>query len=133
MSSIANVHIAPHVQPLPAAAPSPTQQVIADANRIEYVVDDLGRNLGFTRWNAKLRRRVIKVISAEQGAKNEYVFMAMVVCSCVSIDGTPVPFPVSELQVDALVDRLEQEGINALGLGQVEKFPPAEKDDVKNS
>jgi hypothetical protein len=132
---ISNIHSgeqqpAPFVQPL--AAPTPTQQIVQDANRIEYCTDSLGRTLGVTRINSKLRRRVLKAISAEQGEKSQYLFMAMISCACVSIDGVPVPFPTTELQIDALSDRLEQEGMDAIGLCIALNFPKAERADLKN-
>jgi hypothetical protein len=131
---ISNIHSGEHQSPVvqPLVAPTPTQQIVQDANRIEYCTDSLGRTLGVTRINSKLRRRVLKAISAEQGEKSQYLFMAMISCACVSIDSVPVPFPTTELQIDALSDRLEQEGMDAVGLCIALNFPKAERADLKN-
>jgi len=56
----------------------------------------------------------------------------MISCACVSIDGTPVPFPTSELQIDALIDRLEQEGMDAIGLCIALNFPATKAEELKN-
>lgn len=128
MSSISNIHTGHEA---PRHAPTPTQQVVEDANRIEHTTDALGRTLGVTRLNAKLRRRVVKALSPSQGEKSQYLFMAMIACACVSIDGESVQFPTSELLIDALIDRLEQEGLDAIGLCIALKFTPA-KDELKN-
>lgn len=131
MSSISNINADhPHVRPM--SVPTPTQQIVEDANRIEYTTDSLGRTLGVTRLNAKLRRRVVKALSVEQGDKSQYLFMAMIACACVSIDGTPRPFPTNELQIDAQIDLLEQEGMDAIGLCIALNFPQAKKTDLKN-
>ena len=117
-----------------AAPVTPTQQVVNDANRVEYVIDKRGRRLGFKRITASLRRRVLKALSAESGEKGQLLVMATLACACVSVDNEPVVFPLSEVAVDFLIDRLEQEGLEAIGIGLAEKFPVAvDGDDVKNS
>ena len=132
MASVANVRTdkAPAVEAI-----SPSQAVVLDANRIEYVVDDLGRRLGVKRISASLRRKVLKAMSAESGDKGQLFVMAATACCCVSIDGDLVPFPMTELQIDALIDRLEQEGLNAVAMTLGTKFAPPKKDDddLKNS
>src|ERR1700689_5348690 len=90
---------------MPEGAPTPTQQVILEANRIEYVKDSLGRTLGVPRINHSLRRRIVKALSREQGEKAQYVWWSMLACSCVSINGERVIFPTTEAQNDALNDR----------------------------
>jgi hypothetical protein len=121
---------APNVQPL--SAPTPSQRIIEDANRIEYTTDALGRTLGVTRISAKLRVRVVKALSAANGEKPQYLFMAMVACACVSIDGNPVVFPLNEITGDALISRLEHEGLDAIGECIAQKFPEATRQDIKN-
>ncbi len=123
------------VAPPAAIAPSPSQAVIADANRVEYTTDANGHRLGVKRINASLRRRVLKALSAESGEKGRLLVMATVACCCVEIDGSPVPFPASELQVEALIDRLEQEGLDAVATVLGTKFAAQEEGegDPKNS
>jgi hypothetical protein len=127
-------HVAPAVQHLaaPTQALTPSQRIIEDANRIEYTKDAFGRVLGVMRINAKLRVRVVKALSAGNGEKPQYLFMAMVACACVSIDGAPVQFPMSEIAVDALIFRLEQEGLDAVGECLAQNFPDASRQDIKN-
>ena len=117
---------------------APSQAIILDANRIEYVVDGLGRRLGVKRISASLRRKVLKALTAESGEKGQLFVMGATACCCVSIDGDLIPFPTTELQVDALIDRLEQEGLNAVSTTLAVKFSPPKKegdskDELKNS
>jgi hypothetical protein len=106
---------------------------VQDANRIEYGVDALGRKLGVARLTTSVRRRVIKAISAEQGQKDGYFTLAATACCCVSIDGAPVPFPGSELQIDALIDRLESEGLDCILSVMMQHFPVKSEESLKNS
>jgi hypothetical protein len=117
------------VQPIPS--PTPTQQVVQDANRVELCKDDLGRTLGVKRMNASTRLRVLKAMSAESADKGQVLFMSIIACSCVSIDGVPVAFPQTELGIDALIGRLEQEGLDAIGLCIATHFS-SKKVDLKN-
>ena len=134
MATISNVQTGPAAPPEIADVVTPTQAVILDANRVEYVVDALGRKLGFKRISAPTRRRVFKALSAASAEKIYLISMALTACSCVSIDGVPVPFPTTELQVDALIDRLEDEGIDAGRKVDVEKFSTKKDgDELKNS
>lgn len=134
MTSITNIRTdAPSVEAL-----APSQAIILDANRIEYAVDDLGRKLGVKRISASLRRKVLKALSAESGEKGQLFVMAATACCCVSINGDPVPFPMSEIAVDALIDRLEQEGLDAVATTLALKFSPPKKEgedknELKNS
>jgi hypothetical protein len=115
-------------------AASPTQRVLEDANRIVYGTDVTGRKLGVIRISASLRRRVLKAMTAENGEKSGLVVMATLACACVEIDGRPVAFPRNELLIDALIDRLEQEGINAVGAIIAREWPaPKDEDELKNS
>lgn len=128
MAKVENIQSGPAID-----AVTPSQAIVNDANRIEYTTDSLGRRLGVKRMSASLKRRVLKALSAPSCGKDELLFMAMVACSCVEIDGQPVPFPTTELQVDALIDRLEQEGLSAIGIALADKFPVPKEEDVKNS
>lgn len=114
--------------PQVAAPLSPTQKIILDANRIEYGIDAGGRKLGVCRISASLRRRVLKALSPEGGAKPSYFAMAVTAACCVSIDGEPVAFPQKEIQVDALIDRLDNDGLAEVSNVLVRCFPAAEED-----
>lgn len=131
MTSVSNVSVG-HPAPPPAVV-SPSQAIVADANRVEYVTDSLGRRLGVKRFSASSRRRVLKALSAESGEKGELRLMAMVACACVSIDDMPVVFPMTEVQVDALIDRLDQPGLDALSEGIAKFIPAQEEGALKNS
>lgn len=117
--------------PLPAAVVSPTQQVVLDANATVFGTDARGRKIGAKRISMSVRRRVMKVLSAEAAGKPQYVGMVMLAASCESIEGEPVGSLDSELKIDALIDRLDDEGYAALSTLQGQ-FAAKIQADVKN-
>lgn len=130
MTTVSNVSSGEHRQP--QVAPTPTQQVVNDANRIAYGVDELGRTLGVIRLSGKLRRRVLQAMSIENGQKPDLFMQAMIACSCVSINGDPVVFPTNEILLNALMDRLDDEGSKAILEIQAEHFVQAKEQEIKN-
>lgn len=106
---------------------SPSQQIVEEANRIVYVTDARGRNLGVRRITTPLRRRIFKALSAESAEKRQYLGMVFVAASCCSIDGEEVRLPNSELQFDALIDRLDDDGAEAVADAIRENFQVEEE------
>lgn len=103
-------------------APSPSEQIIQDANRIVHVTDAKGRQIGIRKLGMSVRRRVLKALSDEMSRKQQYLGLVMVAACVVEIDGEAVNLPISELQFDALIDRLDDAGFEAVGLGIQEHF-----------
>lgn len=92
------------------AAKTPSQAIIDDANLIVYETDKRGRQIGVRRITSSIRRRVIKALSAESGEKPRYFQMCVLAAAVVSIDGEDVRMPTTEMQFDALIDRLDDDG-----------------------
>ena len=60
--------------------------------------------------------------------------MASLALSVVEIDGIPVPSPVSEAQIEHLIERLGDDGLAAIARSlQDLQGPPASTDEVGNS
>jgi hypothetical protein len=116
-----------------ASALSPTQKIVRDAHRIEYGTDALGRKLGVVRLSGALRRRVTDVLSKASNEKDEKKLMSLLACACVSIDDAAVHFPAGEIQVNALIDRLDNEGMAAIADIIGTRFPAAGEEAIKNS
>ena len=98
-------------------APTPSEEIIAEENKVVVVTDGRNRRIGFRKVNMSMRRRLFKALSAENQAKPQYLGIAMLAICVTEIDGDPVSFPATELQVDALIDRLEDDGVAAVALG----------------
>lgn len=98
------------------------------------VTDAQGRQLALRRLHAVDKLRLFKAVGAELAQNQPYLGMAMVACSVTAIDGVPVPVPVTEGQVEALISRLGDAGMTAAA--QAMEPPPGDemlRDDAGNS
>jgi hypothetical protein len=77
------------------------------------VRDADGRELALRRMGALDRLRLFKAVGPQLAQNTPYLGMAMLAASVCAIDGVPVPPPVTEGQVEALVSRLGDAGIAA--------------------
>ena len=111
---------------------TPSQTVVRAANEIVPITDALGRTIGIKRLGPVQRLHMLKLI----GGQNEhYMGMASLAFLVESIDGTPIAKPVNELQLDGLIGRLGDEGIETVAAGVVEHFGTDEaktRDEIKN-
>jgi hypothetical protein len=92
---------------------TPSARIVASAAATVTVTDALGRALVLRRPGALDKLRLFKAVGPYLAANDPYLGMAMLACSVTSIDGVPVPAPVTEQQIEALVSRLGDEGIAA--------------------
>lgn len=98
-------------------APTPSQEVIEDANRVYEVTDTRGRVIGFRKMTMSIRRRIFKVLSNEAAQRMQYLGLVMVAGCVTHIDDDQITLPTNELQFDALIDRLDDDGFEAIGQG----------------
>ena len=127
---------------------SKSEEIAARAakyNRVERVADSLGRVIGVRRLKPSQQLRVeeysseltgVQTFTDEETGKQVEVprrtvlFYAAAVCE---IDETPIPFPKSRAELDAILDRLDEEGIAATStalakLGAAQKSPDEDGD-----
>ena len=94
---------------------SPSAQIVADARLISSVADAAGRVLDVRRPGALDRLRLFKALGPGLSGNDQYLGYAMLAMCVVSIDGVPVPQPGTEGQLEALVARLGDAGMVAIG------------------
>ncbi len=109
---------------------TPSSRLIAAAQVASDVRDAEGRKLSIRRMGALDRLRLFKAAGPQLAANPAWMGMAAVACSVVSIDDVPVPAPVSEPHVEALVSRLGESGIAAVAAALAASVPV--QADVKN-
>lgn len=93
----------------PAVAPLSVPRAAAE---VAYEVDAKGRRIGVRRVNALALYRLTKVLG-ETASNQASLNLALSVASVVEINGDPVAFPATEAQVEALMARLDFEGMAA--------------------
>lgn len=94
---------------------TPSQRVIFEASREVDVTDSGGRVLRVRRPGALDRLRLFKAVGPGLASNERYVGYAMLAMCVSSIDGIPQPAPTNEGQLEALVQRLGDPGMVAIG------------------
>ena len=114
---------------------TPTAQVVAQATAASETVDARGRVLSLKKPGVLAQFRLIEALG--DTARNEvYVRMVMPLMYLSAIDGDPVAPPVRKSEIEALIQRLDEDGISAIveavqaTYGQ--RDPDADKAALKN-
>ncbi|QEH36504.1 hypothetical protein OJF2_50880 [Aquisphaera giovannonii] len=97
-----------------AQGETPSESIVKAANKPILVTDTLGRSLGVRKMLLLDRMRMFEVIGPENSKNEAYVGYSALAFSVVSIDGDPVARPANKIQLEALVQRLGDEGIEAV-------------------
>lgn len=116
---------------------TPSQQIVKAANQPSTVTDAKGRAIGVKKMNPLDRLKLFEVIGGDNSKNEQYVGYAALAFLVTSIDGDPVPRPSNKLQLEALVQRLDDEGMDAVAehvYGQVaaKQDEAASTDALKN-
>ena len=116
---------------------TPSQEIIKAANATILVTDAGGRKIEVRKLKTLDRMRLFELVGAENSMNDRYLGYATLAFSVVSIDGEPLPCPDSKLSLEAIVQRLDDDGFAAVAKSfadRVTKTPDADelKDQVKN-
>jgi hypothetical protein len=84
------------------------------ASTTDDIADSDGRHLTIRRMHALDKLRLFKAVGPELAQNQPYLGLALLACSVTAIDGVPVPVPVTEAQIEALVSRLGDAGMTAV-------------------
>ena len=109
------------------------EQIKADATRIEYEVDAIGRRIGVKKLNFLDHYRLSKLLGQDSG-NPAMMTDAMMATSVVEIDGVPVVKPGTQLQLEAIMQRLDFHGIAAAStaMGRFTPIGQANEAEIKN-
>ena len=97
------------------AMTSPSQRIVYEASREFDATDSTGRVLRIRRPGALDRLRLFKAVGPVLANNERYIGYAMLAMCVTSIDGVPQPAPANEGQLEALVQRLGDPGMVAIG------------------
>jgi hypothetical protein len=113
---------------------TPSHAVLGDAARTFGEVDKNGRRLTLRRLTALDTLRLFKAAGPVLAQNEPWLSMASLALSVVEIDGIPVPFPVTEVQIEHLIERLGDDGLAAIArsLQDAQGAAPASTDEVGN-
>ena len=115
---------------------APSEQLIKQATQPVTVQDAKGRTIHMQKPGVLAQYRLVEAVGNE-AAKNEmYMAMVMPLIYVFQIDDDPVIQPSTKLQVDALIQRLDEDGIDAVMAAIAEHFakpnPDGDKAALKN-
>jgi len=100
---------------------TPTNQVIAKATSEVTVTDARGRQIRLKKPGVLAQYRLIDILG--DSAKNQvYVGMCLPLIYVAAIDDDAVYQPVSRKEIDALIQRLDEDGIAAVTMALEEHF-----------
>jgi hypothetical protein len=114
-------------------------------NRIERATDGIGRMIGVRRLKPSQQLRVQEMAPGLDGTiafteessgksfdipRNSPLIIAASVCE---IDSAPIPFPKSRAELDAVLDRLDSEGLEAAGAALAKFAADSSEVDVKEA
>ena len=93
---------------------TPTATIISRSAETQEVVDCSGRRLILRIPAALDKLRIFKAAGADLALNQPWISMAILASSVTAIDDIPVPFPTSEGQIEALISRLGDVGLDAV-------------------
>jgi hypothetical protein len=92
----------------------PGARLVRDAVAQFEATDAAGRRYSLRRMNVLDRLRLFKAVGAELAGNDAYLGIAYLACAVSAIDDVPIPTPINEQQVEAMVGRLGDAGIAAV-------------------
>ena len=106
---------------------TPSAKLVRAATAPISVQDACGRELVLRRMTALDRLRLFKAVGPMLSQNEPYLGMAMLASSVTEIDGVPVPAPVTESQLEALVAKLGDAGIATVAKALTHLTEPIEE------
>jgi hypothetical protein len=121
---------APSIEAAPATKPAaPTSRfgkVTITDERNATVVDNRGRRITVKKLSALDRVRLFRALGAIDSENRMLGSYASTAAAVTELDGLPVPFPSTSLQLDALIGRLDEDGLEAVILALLALSPKTE-------
>jgi hypothetical protein len=109
-------------------ADTPSETIVKAANRPATRTDATGRAIGIKKMQALDRLKMFEVVGADNARNEPYLGYAALAFHVSSIDGEPVSRPTNKIQLEALIQRLGDDGMNAVGEAVQEMLAPREED-----
>lgn len=93
---------------------TPTHTILAARAHTYTATDARGRQYLLRRPSALDTLRLFKAAGPILAQNEPWLAMASLASSVQAIDGVPVPVPANEVQIEALIERLGEDGLAAI-------------------
>jgi hypothetical protein len=112
---------------------TPTEAVVKAANETVTVIDARGRKIEIRKMRTLDRMRLFEVVGSDNAKNEQYFGYAALAWSVVSIDGEPIGRLTTKMQIEAVVQRLDDDGFLAVATGMSNHFlvPGESADEAK--
>jgi hypothetical protein len=122
-----NVHTGDEATPL---SPALAAEIARNAGqRTADVTDARGRKIKIRKLTAFDRLRLFEALGGELSDNAMYFGYSMSASCVISIDGTVEAPPIKKIQIEAMIQRLDDDGLEAVAKGYRENFRGAESGD----
>lgn len=115
---------------------TPTDHILTVGRREAEVTDARGRKIKLVRPSALAQYDLALAVGVDAADNTTFMRMAMPLLYVAAIDGDPVFFPATMLQVRSLIGLLDHEGLEAVMNGVMETFGQTDeakqRDAIKN-
>jgi hypothetical protein len=119
-------------QPKVTIKHSPSEHMSAEAKKEFDITDATGRKLTLKKPPFTAQFDLVALLG-EKSRNSMYHTMVMPLTYVVAIDNEAVPFPQSERELRALIQRLDEHGYAALADGITEHFAQANSEEGKEA
>jgi hypothetical protein len=89
-----------------------SEEILARYKKVEREADSFGRLIGVKRLNPSQQLKIMEMSNSDNEGVRTALFAAASVCE---IDDLPVTFAKSRAELDSIIARLDQEGLEAVG------------------
>jgi len=100
-------------EPTITLKPTPTQEILAKASEESSVVDSTGRTIKIKKPGVLAQFRLIEALG-ESAQNQTYMRMVLPLIYVTAIDELAVHQPRSKMQVEALIQQLDEAGVEAV-------------------
>lgn len=116
--------------------PTPSEQLVKEAKREATVTDARGRKIRLVRPGPLAQFNLVKLVGGAAASNQVYMGMILPLIFVQGIDEVLVSMPQTERELEALIERLGEDGITAVMEGVTKSFDAADQaktqDAVKN-
>jgi hypothetical protein len=104
---------------------TPSETIIRDTLKTINAVDRGGRRLALRRLTALDTLRLFKAAGPVLAQNEPWLSLAGLAFTVLEIDGIPVPQPVTESQIEILIERLGDDGLATIAdtIGSQQELP----------
>ena len=110
---------------------APSEAVLKAANAVQTVKDARGRMIGIKKIGVVDRMHLFEVIGGELVKNEAYFSWAAAAFMVSSIDDDPVVRPTSKRELEALIQLLDDDGLNAVAKWAEENLGAGNADEAK--